>query len=98
MKSTYPFNIPSSRFLRPASKKFNGLENLRLRRIKESMSFAAKKGMVYHLWWHPHNFGANISANVSFLEKILVHYKKLNDEWNFESVSMRQLSKELSNE
>lgn len=98
IKSTYPLNIPSSRFLRPASKKFNGLEKLRLKRIKESMSFAAKKGMVYHLWWHPHNFGTNISNNISFLEKILAHYKKLNREWNFESVSMGQLSKELYNE
>jgi len=98
MKNSWPVNIPSSRFLRPSSKKFNGLEKLRLRRIEESMSFAAKKGMVYHLWWHPHNFGINMSSNISFLEKILLHFKKLNDEWNFQSVSMGQLSKELSNE
>jgi len=98
IKSPLPVNIRSSRYLRPASKKFNGLEKLRLRRIKESMSFAAKKGMVYHLWWHPHNFGTNISSNISFLEKILMHYQKLNSEWHFESVSMSQLSKELRDE
>ena len=62
------------------------------------MSFAAKKGMMYHLWWHPHNFGSNISSNISFLEKILTHFKKLNDEWDFQSVSMGQLTKELSDE
>src|SRR5690242_21853177 len=95
---TFPFNIPSSRFLRPAAKKFNRLEKLRLIRITASMSYAAKKGMVYHLWWHPHNFGTNIKNNFTFLEKILSHFKKLNEEWNFESVSMGQLSKALSNE
>ncbi len=98
IKNTYPHNIPSSRFLRPASKKINGLEKLRLRRIKESMSFAAKKGRVYHLWSHPHNFGTSICNNISFLEKILIHFQKLKNEFDFESVSMGQLSKELENE
>jgi peptidoglycan/xylan/chitin deacetylase (PgdA/CDA1 family) len=98
IKSTTPVNIRSSRFLRPAAKKFNRFEKLRLARIKESMNFAAKRGMLYHLWWHPHNFGSNINANISFLEKILIHYQKLNRELNFESVSMSGLSKELRNE
>ena len=62
------------------------------------MNFAAKKGLVYHLWWHPHNFGSNIESNISFLEKILVHYRKLKTEFNFESVNMGRLSKELKNE
>lgn len=93
----FPYNIPCSRFLRPYSNKMKSLENLRFKRIIESLTFAAKKGMVYHLWWHPHNFGADIESNFSFLEKILVHYKKLNEELNFESRSMDQLSKEFSN-
>lgn len=59
------------------------------------MSFAAKKGLVYHLWWHPHNFGINQSENFSFLENILKHYKKLNTEFDFESVSMQQLANEI---
>lgn len=98
MKDQVILNIPSSRFLRPYSKKLKAFENLRLKRITDSMSYAAKKGLVYHLWWHPHNFGSNIFNNISFLEKILIHYKKLNSEFNFESLSMRQLAKELNNE
>jgi peptidoglycan/xylan/chitin deacetylase (PgdA/CDA1 family) len=94
---SFPYNIACSRFLRPYSSKMKSFENLRLKRIKESMTFAAKKGMVYHLWWHPHNFGKEIESNFSFLEKILRHYQKLNQELNFESVSMGQLSKELQN-
>lgn len=90
-------NIPSSRFLRPYSKSIKPFENLRLKRITDSMDYASKNGLAYHLWWHPHNFGYNVSENFSFLEKILIHYKKLNEENNFESVNMRQLAKQLSN-
>ncbi len=67
----YPYNIPSSRFLRPYSPKLKLLEGLRLRRILRSMEFAAKHGKLFHLWWHPHNFGTNQAENLEFLEKIL---------------------------
>ena len=96
MKKYKIINIPSSRFLRPYSKSVKAFENLRLKRITNSMDYAAKNGLAYHLWWHPHNFGNNVSENFSFLEKILIHYKKLNEEYNFESVNMQQLAKELS--
>jgi peptidoglycan/xylan/chitin deacetylase (PgdA/CDA1 family) len=93
--SSYPFNIRSSRFLRPYSKKMRVFENLRLKRIKESMTYAAEKGKLYHLWWHPHNFATNLKDNIAFLEQILIHYQNLNDKWNFESRSMGQIAKEL---
>ena len=59
-------NIPSSRFLRPYSKRFKAFEKFRLKRITDSMTHAAKKGLVYHLWWHPHNFGINIRKTFLF--------------------------------
>ncbi|HZW71202.1 MAG TPA: polysaccharide deacetylase family protein [Hanamia sp.] len=96
MKNSVLVNIPSSRFLRPYNKKFNFLEHLRLRRITSGMEYAAKNRLAYHLWWHPHNFGANLQQNFDFLEKILVYYKKLHKEFNFESVSMQQLAQELT--
>lgn len=77
MKNGGIINIPSSRFLRPYSKRLKAFENLRLKRVKDSMTFAAKKGLVYHLWWHPHNFGVNVSNNFSFLENILLHFSQL---------------------
>ncbi len=61
------------------------------------MAYAAKNGLTYHLWWHPHNFGINVEENFSFLEKILIHYRKLNKEYNFQSVNMNQLAEELCN-
>jgi peptidoglycan/xylan/chitin deacetylase (PgdA/CDA1 family) len=96
IRKSSPFNIPASRFLRPYSKKLRFLEKLRLKRIKDSMSYAAQHGLVYHLWWHPHNFGINIQENLNFLEKILIHYQKLNNDYQFESFSMQQLSNELN--
>lgn len=83
-------NVPSSRFLRPYNPRFKILEFLRLRRIKRSMSYAAKKGELFHLWWHPHNFGAYQDENFDFLEKILKHYQKLKIKYNFTSCTMKK--------
>lgn len=93
-----PFNIPSSRFLRPYSDRSKILESLRLRRILSSLTYAAKKGLVYHLWWHPHNFGVDLEKNISFLKSILEHYLKLQKAFGMESLNMRELSCKLSNE
>lgn len=86
-------NLPSSRFLRPYTPKLKFLETLRLRRIKKSMTYAAKKGLVYHLWWHPHNFGSYKELNFQMLENILKHYKKLNENYDFQSSTMSSFIK-----
>ena len=96
MKKDQLINIPSSRFLRPFSKKLSFLDNLKLKRITDSMDYAARNGLTYHLWWHPHNFGIHVSENFFFLEKILLHFKKLKAAYNFESMSMKQLANDLN--
>ncbi|HMC99331.1 MAG TPA: polysaccharide deacetylase family protein [Ferruginibacter sp.] len=98
MEETGLYNIPASRFLRPYSKRWSFLEKLRLKRITNSMTYAAKHGLTYHLWWHPHNFGTNIRENLAFLEKVLVHFHKLSDKYGFRSVSMQQLTDLLKHE
>jgi hypothetical protein len=92
-----PFNFPSSRFLRPFSNNFSFLEKLKYQRIKKAMTFAAKNNLVYHLWWHPHNFGINLEQNIKMLNEILSHYKFLNYKYGFESKTMSELSLELIN-
>lgn len=87
-----PYNIPSSRFLRPFDRKLNWLEWLRMKRITNAMTFAAKHNLTYHIWWHPHNFGICQDENFAFLEKILTHYNKLNQQYNFTSYTMADLS------
>ena len=85
-------DIPSSRLLRPFSKKLAILDGLKLRRIKKAMTHAAKNKLMFHLWWHPHNFGINQDENFDFLHKILEHYKELNVRYQFQSLNMIELS------
>ena len=90
-----PYNIPSSRFLRPYSSKLKVFEGLRKRRIKNSMTYAAKNNLLYHLWWHPHNFGKDQEENLALLEDILAHYKVLNTKYGFSSITMGNLAKQF---
>jgi hypothetical protein len=83
-------DIPSSRFLRPYSTKLKNFEPLRLRRIKRSMTYAARQGLSYHLWWHPHNFGVNMQENLAFLTAILDHYTFLNHNYDMQSLTMQE--------
>lgn len=92
LRSTYPINIPASRFLRPYSAKLKYLDSLRLRRVTSGLKYAANHGLVYHLWWHPHNFGVNLAENLSFLEKILQSYQKLNTQDKMQSLTMGEIA------
>jgi hypothetical protein len=87
------WNIPSSRFLRPFDPKLQILDALKLRRIQSAMQHAAKKGEVYHIWWHPHNFGAYIDQNFSFLEQILQYYQTLKNNYSFQSLNLAEIKK-----
>lgn len=80
----------SSRFLRPISSK-SFLNNLRNQNIKKELKKTAKNGEIYHLWWHPHNFGNFPKESLLALEEILKIYKELKNQYGFESLSMREL-------
>ena len=84
-------NLPASRFLRPYDPKFKMFDGLKLRRIKQGIKFAAKHGLIYHLWWHPHNFGRYMDENFKFLEQVLEYYHQLNREGKIESQNMLEI-------
>lgn len=86
-----PLNIRASRMLRPYSKIFSVFEPLRLNRVQSELKYAALNNEVYHLWWHPHNFGANVNQNLSFLEKILKCYKECSERYGMKSYTMSEL-------
>ncbi len=90
-----PYNIRASRFLRPHSPMLSLFDKLKLKRICKEMTHAAISGEIYHLWWHPHNFGANQEKNFIFLESILEHYKKLNKTHQFSNATMSSISNEI---
>lgn len=85
-------NVPSSRFLRPYMPALKLFEPLRMFRIKRAMAHAAKRGEVFHLWWHPHNFGIHQEENFKNLTTILEHFKKLQSEYGMQSASMKELT------
>lgn len=87
-----PVNVPASRFLRPWSARLRALESLRLRRIRADVTHAAKTGGMYHLWWHPENFGANPEPNIAFLTHILRHYAEMRERYGMESLNMGELA------
>lgn len=85
-------NSPASFFLRPWSRRFAALEPLRLQRLKRAMLAAAQAGEVFHLWWHPHNFGINTEQNLSVLESLLQYHAQLRDAYGMQSISMGDLA------
>jgi len=87
-----PFSFPSSRFLRPYSDKTSILNWLKLKRINNAMHDAAINKRIFHLWWHPHNFGVNTKQNIEFLVKIIEHYKFLEKKYHMKSLNMGELS------
>ncbi|NRA93635.1 MAG: polysaccharide deacetylase family protein [Psychroserpens sp.] len=88
-------NLPSSRLLRAYSVKFKKLEKIKLKRITRAMSRAAKKGEMFHLWWHPHNFGAQTDENFETLESIFKTYQTLKESYGFESITMTDLTNKI---
>lgn len=83
-------DIPGSRFLRPLSPALRHLEPLRLRRIQREMTRAAMRGHLYHLWWHPHNFGRDPQPNLHMLGRLLQHARVLRDRLGFRSLTMAE--------
>lgn len=83
-------NVPASIFLRPATKENHFLENLRFRRIARALQFAAKEKRIFHLWWHPHNFGVNLTENIEFLRRIFIVFRDLREKYGMQSLTMSQ--------
>jgi len=84
-------NVPASRFLRPYNPTFKMIDGLKLRRIKQGIKFAANHGLIYQLWWHPHNFGKYMDENFKFLEQVLKYYHQQNRKGKIESQNMFEI-------
>lgn len=92
IRGPVPVNVPASRFLRPFVPALSVAEGARLRRIQADMDDAARRGRLYHLWWHPHNFGVNIERNLAFLDAVLEHFVKLRDRHGMRSLTMGEVA------
>lgn len=83
-------DIPASRFFRPLPVRPPGIRELGIRRVIASMEAAARSRGVFHLWWHPHNFGAETDARIADLERVLWAFRRCADEYGMLSLSMRE--------
>lgn len=81
----------ASRFFRPQSS-IELLNKTRVNRIKNEIKQAAKKGEVYHLWWHPHNFGIDTANAISSLKDIIDTYAQCRETYGMQSLTMTQVS------
>ena len=59
------------------------------------MLHAAKNGLTFHLWWHPHNIGIMTEYHLKQLEKIFDYYDKLKEEYGMRSLNMGEVAEEF---
>lgn len=84
------WNFVGSRMYKPIFKPLIFLEKLKIRRIKKQMHYAAKNGLMFHLWWHPHNVGIMTEAHMKQLEEIFQYYQLLKTKYGMKSLNMRE--------
>jgi hypothetical protein len=85
-------NVPASRFLRPYTPRLRALEPLRLGRITSALRHAAQTGEIFHLWWHPHNFGVHIEENLALLRAILAAFHRLRETEGMRAMTMTEVA------
>ena len=71
------------------------INSLRLNRIKNEIIQAAKAGEIYHLWWHPHNFGIDPEGAIKTLKSILEVYRYCAETFGMESKTMGEIHDDL---
>jgi len=92
VRDQFPVCIPASRLLRPYRPGEAYLNDLKIKRINSEMTRAAQRGEVYHVWWHPHNFGRYPIQSLRALEQILDHYAACRNRYGMESRTMGEVA------
>ncbi|HEV2929768.1 MAG TPA: hypothetical protein VGW74_13830, partial [Propionibacteriaceae bacterium] len=85
-------DVPASRFLRPHTPRLRRLDRLRAHRIRQELKAAAAGHGIYHLWWHPHNFGVHLEQNIDFLRGVLEDFAACRERYGMRSLSMSQVA------
>jgi Polysaccharide deacetylase len=85
-------NIRSSRFLLPVPIRSSIFGPLCQRRIEAGMRHAATTGQIFHLWWHPHNFGSHVDDNIALLRLIMERYRALSEVQGMVSRTMGEIA------
>ncbi len=84
-------DVRGSAFLRP----FSGnalLDRLHERRIAGGIERAARDGRIFHLWWHPHNFGVRMGDHLTRLERLLQRVDALRARHGLRAMTMGEVA------
>lgn len=90
-------NLVGSRMYKPYFKPLAFVENVKIHRIKKQMLHAAKNGLTFHLWWHPHNIGVMTEFHLQQLEEIFSYYDELKEKYGMCSMNMREAAEKVLN-
>ena len=91
------FNVRNTRFFKPYRPKYRLIEKLKVWRYKAEIRHAAKKGEVYHIYWHPHNFAEYTDINFAQMEQLLKTFKDMNERYGMTSKNMSELAMDEEN-
>lgn len=89
------WNFVGSRMYKPYFRPLAFMEKLKVHRIKRQMLHAAKNGLVFHLWWHPHNVGVKTDFHMKQLEDIFSYYAMLRERYGMQSMNMCELTEAM---
>lgn len=96
VRSGFPVCLPASRLLRPYRPAELLLNELKIKRVLNEMYYAAKNNEVYHLWWHPHNFGHHPEESLGGLSKILKGFEICKNEFGMTTMTMGELAETVT--
>ena len=67
-------------------------ERAELSEARKRVEQAARTGRIFHLWWHPHNFGAHLRDNLLFLRGILEEVDRRRQRGTIVSLTMAEVA------
>ena len=89
-------DVPASAFLRPYAPSLRHLDGLKRRRLVAGLRDAARRGRIFHLWWHPHNFVRHPAENTAFLESLLDEFDALARTEGMQSLNMADVAEAVA--
>lgn len=89
-------NVRASHYMRSYSPRWRALEPLRLRRHQRALVRAARRHEIFHLWWHPHNFGTHLEQNLAALRTLLDVFAQCREHYGMRSLSMCEVAQIVS--
>jgi hypothetical protein len=88
-------DVKASRFFRPRAQRLRGVESLKIQRLISELRTAGERSQIYHVWWHPHNMGADIQGHVAQVKRVLREFQLLNETLGMRSLSMADVAREV---